>query len=72
MTPPLDPWGQGAGYFCANASCVLHVTATDPRVQGSGHWALLDGVTYDRHPLELDGPMFCLACRRAMDGVCQG
>ena len=67
MSSRLDGWGQGIGHFCANPACMLHVTPSDPRVQGRGHWAIVDGVMYDRHPLEVDGPSFCSTCRKAMN-----
>jgi hypothetical protein len=52
--------------FCANPACVLHVRSGDDGVEGSGQWAVIDGVTYDRHPLEAGGRCYCSACRRRM------
>lgn len=49
--------------FCANPSCVLHVRAGDAGVSGSGQWAVIDGITYDRHPLTPGGPCYCSKCR---------
>lgn len=66
MAPSHDPWGQGEGFFCANEQCALHVTASTPGVSGCGHWAVIDGVIYDRHSLELGGPLYCSDCRKAM------
>ena len=66
MSPPIDTWGHGFGYFCANPACQLHVTMDDPRIHGQGQWARVDGVMFDRHPLEVDGPVYCTRCRAAM------
>jgi hypothetical protein len=66
MASSHDPWGQGEGFFCANEQCALHVTASTPGVSGSGHWAVIDGVIFDRHSLELGGPLYCSDCRKAM------
>lgn len=61
--PPTDMWGQGSGFFCANENCVLHIAADDPRVHGQGHWAEINGVLFDRHPIEIGGRCYCSACR---------
>lgn len=66
MAQEQDQWGQGGGHFCANESCQLHVTASDAGVNGWGHWAVVDGVMYDRHSVEIGGPLFCSDCRKAM------
>jgi hypothetical protein len=60
--PPLE----GLGRFCANPRCPLHVATGNPQVRGCGQWAEIDGVLYDRHPLEPGGPYYCSACRKAM------
>lgn len=72
MSPQLDTWSHGYGHFCANPECELHVTSDDPRVQGSGHWASVGGVTYDRHPIEVDGPVYCMQCRRDQVATTKG
>lgn len=69
MSPPADSWGQGGGVFCANPECDLHVRADDPRVRGSGHWAEIDGVVFDRHPLAPGGACYCSRCRSAAPTV---
>jgi hypothetical protein len=66
MATSQDAWGQGEGWFCANEHCRLHVTASAPGVNGAGHWAIVDGVIYDRHSLEIGGPLYCSDCRKAM------
>ena len=66
MASKQDDWGQGGGTFCANEQCVLHVTASTAGVSGSGHRAVIDGVLYDRHSLELGGALYCSDCRKAM------
>lgn len=66
MAEQNDGWWAGSGFFCATPTCQLHVTVNGVGVQGYGHWAVIDGIVYDRHPMDLDGPVFCSACRKAM------
>lgn len=56
-------------YFCATEGCPLHVTTQHPNVHGCGHWAEIDGVLYDRHPLVPGGPVYCSRCRRELSRV---
>jgi hypothetical protein len=65
MSSPVVLSFDSETYFCANPSCQLHVRGGDPGVEGWGAWAVVDGVTYDRHPLVPGGPSFCTACRRS-------
>jgi hypothetical protein len=40
---------QAGFVFCENPECALHVSVTDPQVQGSGEWAECpDGLIFSR------------------------
>jgi hypothetical protein len=66
MTDPIALWWDGQREFCANPACLLHVRADSAAVRGAGQWATLDGVVYDRHPMEVGGPLYCMACRKRL------
>jgi len=64
MMDETERWLWGQRVFCANPACLLHVTAGSPGVQGSGQWASVDGVLYDRHPIgDHGGALYCSGCR---------
>ena len=47
--------------FCANPSCVLHVSAEDANVVGRGDWATLpNGLIFARE--KVDDQFYCHAC----------
>jgi hypothetical protein len=67
MIDEADSWFWGQRVFCASRHCVLHVTAQSPGVQGSGQWASVDGILYDRHSMgDNGGPLYCSACRKVL------
>lgn len=67
MIDQADTWFWGQRVFCASHNCVLHVTANSPGVQGSGQWASVDGVLYDRHSMgDNGGALYCSACRKVL------
>jgi hypothetical protein len=66
MTDPIALWWDGQREFCANPACLLHVRADSGTVRGAGQWATIDGVVYDRHSIEVGGPLYCMVCRRRL------
>ena len=66
MTDPIALWWDGQREFCANPACLLHVRADSGTVRGAGQWAMIDGVVYDRHSIEVGGPLYCMVCRRRL------
>jgi len=58
----VDEVVRGA-WFCNNENCVLHVRLGDPRVRGSGEWAVRpDGVVTSRR--RVGERMLCDLCGR--------
>jgi hypothetical protein len=66
MTHASEPWWHGQREFCANPACRLHVRADSSTVRGGGQWATIDGVVYDRHSMEVGGPLYCMVCRKRL------
>ena len=66
MTDASELWWHGQREFCANPACPLHVRADSATVRGGGQWATIDGVVYDRHSMEVGGPLYCMVCRKRL------
>lgn len=66
MTHASELWWHGQREFCANPACRLHVRADSSTVRGGGQWATIDGVVYDRHSMEVGGPLYCMVCRKRL------
>lgn len=66
MTAASELWWHGQREFCANPACLLHVRADSSTVRGGGQWATIDGVVYDRHSMEVGGPLYCMVCRKRL------
>lgn len=64
MTDASELWWHGQREFCANPACRLHVRADSSTVRGGGQWATIDGIVYDRHSIEVGGPLYCMDCRK--------
>jgi len=68
MNDSVDKWLHGQQHFCHSEGCQLHVTADSPNVRGSGQWAIVDGVYYDRHSIGGNGgELYCGACRARLN-----
>ena len=64
MTHASELWWHGQREFCANPACRLHVRADSSTVRGGGQWATIDGIVYDRHSVQVGGPLYCMVCRK--------
>ena len=66
MTDASELWWHGQREFCANPACLLYVRADSATVRGGGQWATIDGIVYDRHSMEVGGPLYCMVCRKRL------
>ena len=68
MDDDVEKWRHGQQHFCHSLGCPLHVTSDSPNVRGSGQWACIDGVFYDRHSIGGNGgQLYCSACRTRLN-----
>lgn len=69
MTDASELWWHGQREFCANPACRLHVRPDASTVCGGGQWATIDGIVYDRHSMQVGGPLYCMVCRKRLTAM---